>query len=187
MTYLLIIALAPSPIPSQIPHTILLHSVWMQFDVMTRTHVRQFTLVHVAKCHMTISWIMSSYFPMTGFRSTVCASAVDNRYDCAPTRWGWARGWCKEPLSCHPYQLSDRSDLIQNNCDVYKHLYTLHLCLQPCVLWQGVRCLTCDHVTRRPFSGNPRWPQKKFQFVSEPHTFTVFWFDIRLLSTIDRT
>jgi len=58
---------------------------------------------------------MSSYFPMTGFRSTVCASTVDNfallihmymlilapklfvftlhynRYDCVPTRWGlWA-------------------------------------------------------------------------------------------------
>jgi len=53
----------------------------MQFYVMTSTHVRQSTLVHVAKCHSTISCIMSSYFPMTGFRATVCASTVDNRYD----------------------------------------------------------------------------------------------------------
>jgi len=50
----------------------------MQFYVSTRTHVRQFTLVHVAKCHSTISWIMSSYFPMTGFKATVCASTRDN-------------------------------------------------------------------------------------------------------------
>jgi len=39
-----------------------------QFYVMTRTHVWQFTLVHVAKCHSTISWIMSSYFPTTDFK-----------------------------------------------------------------------------------------------------------------------
>jgi len=56
----------------------------MQFYVMTRTHVRQFTLVHVAKCQSTISWIMSSYFPMTGFKATVRASTEDNRYNCAP-------------------------------------------------------------------------------------------------------
>jgi len=31
---------------------------------------------------------MSSYFPMTGFRATVCALTVDNRYDCVPTIWG---------------------------------------------------------------------------------------------------
>jgi len=49
----------------------------MQFYVMTRTHVRQFTLVHVAKCHNIKSWIMSSYFPMTGFKATVCASTGD--------------------------------------------------------------------------------------------------------------
>jgi len=35
----------------------------MQFHVITRTHVRRFTLVHVAKCHSTIWWIMSSHFP----------------------------------------------------------------------------------------------------------------------------
>jgi len=39
----------------------------MQFYVMTRTHVRQFTLVHGAKC-----------MPMTGFKATVCASTRDN-------------------------------------------------------------------------------------------------------------
>jgi len=31
------------------------HSVLMQFYDMNRTHVRQFTLVHVAKCHSIIS------------------------------------------------------------------------------------------------------------------------------------
>jgi len=36
---------------------------------MTRTQVIQFTLVHVAKCHCTLSTIMSSYFPKTGFRA----------------------------------------------------------------------------------------------------------------------
>jgi len=60
----------------------------MQFYVMTRIHVRQFTLVHVAKCYGTISWIMSSYFPLTGFKATVYASTVDKRHNCAPTRWG---------------------------------------------------------------------------------------------------
>jgi len=29
--------------------------VWMQFYLMTRTYVRQFTLVHVVKCNSTIS------------------------------------------------------------------------------------------------------------------------------------
>jgi len=46
----------------------------MKYNVITRTHVRQFTLVHTAKCHSTISCIMSSYFPMTGFRATVCVT-----------------------------------------------------------------------------------------------------------------
>jgi len=31
---------------------------------------------------------MSSYFPMTGFKTKVCASTGDNRHNCAPTRWG---------------------------------------------------------------------------------------------------
>jgi len=57
MTYLLIITLAPSPIPSQIPHDLFdIISLGVDaFYVMTRIHVRQFTLVHVAKCHSTIS------------------------------------------------------------------------------------------------------------------------------------
>jgi len=49
----------------------------MQFNVMTRTHAWQFTLKHRAKCHSTISWIMSGYFPTTGFKATVCASTGD--------------------------------------------------------------------------------------------------------------
>jgi len=55
----------------------------MQFYVMT-TCIRQFTLVHVAKCHSTISWKMSSYFPLTSFK----ASTGDNQHNYAPTRWG---------------------------------------------------------------------------------------------------
>jgi len=45
--------------PSQIPKTLFniisldYHSVWMQFSVMPRTSVRQFPLVHSAKCHST--------------------------------------------------------------------------------------------------------------------------------------
>jgi len=61
----------------------------MQFYAKTRTHVRQCTLVHVAKFNSTISWIMSSYFPRTGFKATVRAWTGDNRYNCAPNRWGY--------------------------------------------------------------------------------------------------
>jgi len=57
--------------------------MWMQFYVMTRTHVRQFTLVHLAKCHSTISYIMSINFPMSGFKATVCASTGDYQHNCA--------------------------------------------------------------------------------------------------------
>jgi len=44
--------------PSQIPQTysIKFHSMWMQVYVMIRTHVRQFKLLHVAKCHSIILW-----------------------------------------------------------------------------------------------------------------------------------
>jgi len=57
--------------------------------LMTRTHIRQFTLVHVKNCHSTISWIMFSYFPMTGLTATVCAYTGDNIHNCAlPDRGG---------------------------------------------------------------------------------------------------
>jgi len=49
----------------------------MQFYVMTRTHVRQLTLVHVAKCHSTISWIMSSYFSHEWFQGD--SMCIDRR------------------------------------------------------------------------------------------------------------
>jgi len=66
MTYLLIIMLTPSPISIQIPHTlfniILLGAHAVQ--IMPRIYARQFTLVHIAKCHSTILWIMLSYFSM---------------------------------------------------------------------------------------------------------------------------
>jgi len=66
MTYLLIITLVPSPIPSQIPHTQFnIISLGVdEVNIMPRIYVWQFTLVHIAKCHSTISWIMSWYFPM---------------------------------------------------------------------------------------------------------------------------
>jgi len=31
---------------------------------------------------------MSSYFPMTGFKATVCASTGDNRHNCSNPIWG---------------------------------------------------------------------------------------------------
>jgi len=67
---LLNITLVPSPmgLPSHTPCSMQFHSVWMQFYVTIRTHVCVF--VHVAECHSTISWTMSSYFPMAGFKAT---------------------------------------------------------------------------------------------------------------------
>jgi hypothetical protein len=49
--------LAPSPIPSQIPHT-LFGIISLGGDAVyshAQDNVRQFTLVHTAKCHSTIS------------------------------------------------------------------------------------------------------------------------------------
>jgi len=86
-----IFTLAPSPIPSQIPHT-LFDIISLGVDPVLCRNQDTCKTVHTcarSKCISTISWIMSSYLPMTGFRATVCASTVNNRYDCAPTRWGW--------------------------------------------------------------------------------------------------
>jgi len=58
MTYLLIITLPPSPIPSQIPHT-LFDIISLSVDAVLCHD--QFTFVHVAKCCSTISWISSSW------------------------------------------------------------------------------------------------------------------------------
>jgi len=52
MTYLLFITLAPSPIPSKIPHT-LFNIISLGVDTVLCHD--QDTLVHVAKCHSTIS------------------------------------------------------------------------------------------------------------------------------------
>jgi len=49
----------------------------MEFNVMTRTHIGQFTLVHVAKCHSTISQIMLSYFPYDWFQDN--SMCIDRR------------------------------------------------------------------------------------------------------------
>jgi len=40
----------------------------MQFKVLSRTFVGLFTLVQAAKCYSTISWKMSSYFPVDWFQ-----------------------------------------------------------------------------------------------------------------------
>jgi len=61
--------------------------------------------VHVAKCHRTISWIKSSYFPMTGFKATECVSTGDNRHNYAPTRWGRLLLQPQKSLSSSAYQL----------------------------------------------------------------------------------
>jgi len=91
MTYSHIIKLAPSPIRSQIPHTLFdiynFSRCGCNLTIMPRTYVRQFSLVHIAKCDSTKSWIMSSYFTMSGFRETLCASTRDNRHNWDPTTW----------------------------------------------------------------------------------------------------
>jgi len=60
----------------------------MQFYVMTRTHVRQFKLSKMPQYNIVNK--VSSYFHMTGFKATVCASTGDNRHSCAPTTWSVA-------------------------------------------------------------------------------------------------
>jgi len=131
VTYLLIIMLAPSPIPRQTAQILfdIIHSVWMQFYVMTRTHVGQFTLVPIAKCHSTKLWIMSSYFLMNGFKATVCASTEDNQHTCAPTRWWstlgfWPINWLTDQESIKMLSTANLAENIlnwlivklQNNC-----------------------------------------------------------------------
>jgi len=90
MTNLLTIMSVPSPIPSQIPHTLfdiisLGVGAVLCHDKDTCKTVHACARRKMPQTHSTIPWIMYSYFPMTGFRATVCASTVDNRYDCAPT------------------------------------------------------------------------------------------------------
>jgi len=100
----------------------------MQFYVMTRTHVRQFTLLHVAKCHSKISWIMYSYFPTTGFRATVYASTVDYQYDCAPTRVSMEPLWAIEIRSIKTVVMI--SKLTLNLCTLhYRYWWSLALWL----------------------------------------------------------
>jgi len=56
----------------------------MQFNIMPRIYVRQFTLVHIAKCYSPKSWIMPSHFPMSGFRETVYAHRQETIDTTAP-------------------------------------------------------------------------------------------------------
>jgi len=82
-TNYLLITLAPSLIPSQILHT-LFEIIPLGVDAIlchdqdTCKTVNTCAL-HVAKCHIIISWIMYRNFPTTGFGATVCASTWDNR------------------------------------------------------------------------------------------------------------
>jgi len=55
---------------------------------------------------------MSSYFPMTGFKATVCASTGDNRHNCAPTRWGQN---CFQSILSKIY-INDVTDTLQFDC-----------------------------------------------------------------------
>jgi len=50
-------------------------NVQMQFNIIPR--IRQFTHVHKAKCHSTISWIMSSYFPINWLQGN--SMCIDSR------------------------------------------------------------------------------------------------------------
>jgi len=85
--------------PSQIPHT-LFDIVLLGVDAVF-WHVRQFTLEQVAKCHSTISWLMSSYFPITGFKATVRASKGDNWHNCTLPHGGrqldCGSNYCRRP------------------------------------------------------------------------------------------
>jgi len=86
-------------------------------------HARQFSLVHVAKCHSAMSWIIYNYFSVTGFRATVCASAGDNRHNCVPSKWGIAtrekclggwgcivRVWTTQRRPTHKYNYQEHID-----------------------------------------------------------------------------
>jgi len=96
----------------------------MQFYVMTRTHVRRFTFVHVAKCHSTILWKISSCFPITGFKATVCASKEDNWYNWAPTRWGqWIVWICLKRLHQKSLKSLHQASLNFKSSDI--ELYTV--------------------------------------------------------------
>jgi len=54
----------------------------MQFYVMTRTHVRQFTLVHVAKCHSTIACLFKiTPLPHTKQHSASSSSLVVTNFE----------------------------------------------------------------------------------------------------------
>jgi len=80
MTYLLI-KLAPSPIPSYIPHT-LFDIISLDVDAVLCHDQDTYKTVHTcARSKMPQHNIVNNvyYFPMTGFKARVCASTGDNR------------------------------------------------------------------------------------------------------------
>jgi len=56
----------------------------MQFKIMPRIYVWQFTLVYIAKCHSTISWKMSSHFPMNWLQgNSMCTDSRQSIWLCS--------------------------------------------------------------------------------------------------------
>jgi len=91
MTYLPIITLVPSPIASQLPHT-LIDTISLCVDAVQ--HHAQDICKTIHTCapskmqqHNIVNSV-NSYFPMSGSRATVCASTRGNRHNCAPTKCG---------------------------------------------------------------------------------------------------
>jgi len=90
-----------------IPHTLCdIISLGADVVLCSRTHVRQFTLVHVAKCHSTKSWIMSSYFSIHWFQgNSMCINSWQSTQICPyqmailPCRLRGTSG-CASKLTC---------------------------------------------------------------------------------------
>jgi len=79
MTYLLIITFSPSPISSQIPHTLfdIISRSPMQLNIMPRTHVRQSHCAHSKMPqHNIVNCVESSYFPLPSRHSVLFIRSV---------------------------------------------------------------------------------------------------------------
>jgi len=85
MTYLPIITSAHLPIPSQTRHT-LFEIISLGVDAILCHDQDTCKTIHT--CSRSKMPQDNSYFPMTVFKATVCASTGNNWYNCAPTRWG---------------------------------------------------------------------------------------------------
>jgi len=61
----------------------------MQFNIMPRMYVWQFTLVLIAKCHSTISWIMSNFFPKNWFQDISMCIDIRQSIQLCPYHMGF--------------------------------------------------------------------------------------------------